>query len=254
MDNIKKILQQQLGENKYKDTGREKPSAIEDLKQGQYLKALQSISEPIDSYLGVPYRQAAMNLAETASKDSSPMDYLKAVGSGLMKAGSDPQAAPSGADVAEKILPGDDNVLLKTALATGMDIADLGSLIPGSKLASKGALLGGTIKKIDKIPIPKKSTAELLRDKIPGKPLVIDTEAKRIDMMPQFKKQTEIKPSQVSAEDVESARDFVSPTRFGEIRKRFGLEDGSGARQRSPEEIEAITRENKMLEAIKKIR
>lgn len=155
-DELKKLISQNSymdTSNKYPDTGREKPSAIGDVGRGEYMKALGSLAEPLDSYFGVPYRETAYNLAKTSGQDSGPLDYAKAAWKGLSSAGNDPRASHTGYDVANQMLPGNDNVGLKTALATGIDVSDLGTMMPMGavgKAFGKGAMMAGTVEDMGK--------------------------------------------------------------------------------------------------------
>lgn len=250
-EQLKKALDQKFqnslddkfkGMETYPDTGREKPSAINDLRQGEYLKALGSLGEPLDSYLGVPYRETAYNLADVAGKDSSPMDYLSAIGRGLGTMGHDPNAAKTGDDVATKVFPDESNVAGRTALSTAINVSDLSSLIPGG-VASKigrGALMTGKVEDVSKIAQPaRKSAAQLLQEyKKTGKVPVIDTEVRKLDVRPDIESKRFIKPEKVvTPEDVESIRDLIPAKRFEETRRRFGMGSNISSPERNTDEL-----------------
>lgn len=165
-DKLKQIAEQFKEQNKsrYRDTGREIPNAIDEAKKGYdeggfkeaALRGLSAAGEPIDSILGVPYRTLASRLAETSSANGNMSDYGQALLDTLKSVGTDPEAAPTGANIAEKLFPDPQDVVGRTAMATLYDTNDMGNLAGGigigAKMAAAGKIpLAGTIKNVGKM-------------------------------------------------------------------------------------------------------
>ena len=156
-EKYKNLLEQRA---KYRDSGRELKTPVESFKEGYdeaglkeaALRSLSSISEPIDSLVGVPYRTLVDELARVSGKDSDASEYGQALLKSIKSVGTDPRNAPTGSDIAEKMFRDPEDVTARTLASTLYDTQDFSNLAGGAgllgKAAKEGGILAGTIKKV----------------------------------------------------------------------------------------------------------